>query len=205
MNIDTETPSEPFDPAEALKALDLPVPQLVEVAQPLTPEHPAAVAAAEAGFKVITNQDDLREYLVNEGLNPQAVGDLLLGKVTTESGNPKDLIGATKPDLSLVPQAALLHTAAAMMDGAQKYGPYNWRQNPVKLRVYVAAAQRHLAQYLDGEDFDPISGVHHLGHAIACAAILLDAKETGNLVDDRPLPGPAGAMIRRWTPVSKFE
>jgi len=121
-----------------------------------------------------------------------------------EGINPKDKIGATKPDLSLVPPAALLHTASAMMDGAAKYGPYNWRENKVKARVYVAAAMRHLQQFLDGEDIDPTSGVHHLGHASACCAILLDARETGNLADDRPLPGAAGAMVRRWTPDTKF-
>jgi hypothetical protein len=118
--------------------------------------------------------------------------------------NPKDLLGAKKPDLSLVPPAALLHTASAMMDGAAKYGPYNWRENAVLARVYVAAAMRHLQQFLDGEDIDPTSGVHHLGHASACCAILLDARETGNLSDDRPAPGAAGDMVRRWTPDGKF-
>jgi hypothetical protein len=34
--------------------------------------------------------------------------------------------------------------------------------------------------------------VHHLGHAIACLAILLDAQEAGMLVDDRPILGASG-------------
>ncbi len=119
--------------------------------------------------------------------------------------NPKDLVGATKPDLSLIPPAALLHEAAAMMDGAHKYGAYNWRSNPVLARVYLAAALRHTQQLLDGEDFDPTSLVHHAGHARACLAIYLDAMETGNLVDDRPLPGAAGRLIRSWSPDNKFK
>lgn len=122
-----------------------------------------------------------------------------------EQGNPKDLIGAKKPDLSLVPPAGLLYESQAMMDGAAKYGPYNWRSNPVKMRVYIAAAMRHLQQLLDGEDFDPKSGVHHIGHARACMGILADARETGNLLDDRPLPGPAGDMVRRFEDNQSFK
>jgi hypothetical protein len=43
-----------------------------------------------------------------------------------------------------------------------------------------------LFAWFDGEEVASDSGVHHLGHAMACLAILLDAQETGNLVDDRP-------------------
>lgn len=114
-----------------------------------------------------------------------------------QAENPKDHQGGSKPDTSLVPPIALLQTALAFEDGASKYGAYNWRSNPVRLRVYVAAAQRHLAQYLDGETVDPTSGVHHLAHASACAAILMDAEGVGNLIDDRPPPGPAGGFVRR--------
>ncbi len=121
---------------------------------------------------------------------------LPLKDLKPSTGNPKDLIGDTKPDLSLVPPAASLYLAAAFTDGAKKYGPYNWRENAVKNRVYIAAALRHINQYLDGEDIDPTSGRPHVGHALACLAIIADAKETGNLIDDRPLPGAAGRMIR---------
>ncbi len=31
--------------------------------------------------------------------------------------------------------------------------------------------------------------MHHLGHVIACASILLDAQMTGNLIDDRKTTG----------------
>lgn len=72
------------------------------------------------------------------------------------------------------------------MDGADKYGPYNWRDNAVIASIYVDAATRHLTAWLEGEELAADSEVHHLGHAIACLAILLDAQETGNLVDDRP-------------------
>jgi len=119
-----------------------------------------------------------------------------LTPVKAEDANPKTLIGATKVDLSLIPPAAKIHLATAMMDGAKKYGAYNWRDKKVPMMTYIAAAQRHLDQLLDGEDYDPVSFVHHIGHMMACGAIIADAMETNNLIDDRPKPGSAGGMIR---------
>lgn len=118
--------------------------------------------------------------------------------------NPKDAVAGKKPDISLVPAAGILHEAMAMMDGAKKYGPYNWRDNAVLARVYIAAAMRHLQQLNDGEDFDPISLVHHAGHVRACMGIYLDAMEMGQLKDDRPKPGNAGDMIRKFETQKDF-
>jgi hypothetical protein len=101
--------------------------------------------------------------------------------------NPKDRIAAKKVDLSLLPDIAMFHGAHAMMDGARKYGPFNWRDNAVLARVYIAAAKRHIAYWAAGEEVAKDSGVHHLGHAIACLSILLDAQATGNLGDDRAM------------------
>ena len=114
-----------------------------------------------------------------------------------DSENPKDKIGAAKVDLSLLPAAASIHGSHAMMDGAVKYGPYNWRTKKVKARIYVSAALRHLLCWLDGEEVAEDSGVHHLGHAIACAGILLDAQSTGNLVDDRPVKGSSPDVLKK--------
>lgn len=101
--------------------------------------------------------------------------------------NPKDLIGSTKVSLSKFPAVAIVHGAHAMMDGAEKYGAYNWRAKQVQADIYVDAAMRHLAAWFEGEELAKDSKVHHLGHAIACCAILLDAQETGNLIDNRPV------------------
>lgn len=113
--------------------------------------------------------------------------------------NPKDLIGTKKPPLNLFPPAALIHGSLAMGNGAVKYGPYNWRKNNVIASIYVAAAMRHIASWYDGEQNAADSGVHHLGHAIASLAILLDAEATNNLVDDRPVPGAAATLIDALT------
>lgn len=99
--------------------------------------------------------------------------------------NPKDLIGVNKINFFLLPPVALAHASHAMMDGAAKYGPYNWRTKPVLASVYIAAADRHIKCWQEKEEKSKDSGVHHLGHAISCLAILLDAQASGNLKDDR--------------------
>ena len=100
--------------------------------------------------------------------------------------NPKDAIGDTKTPLHLVPKVAVAAMAWVMGLGAKKYGPYNWRENSVRESVYIAAALRHLTLAELGEDIDSESGQPHYAHAMACMAILIDAKATGQLADDRP-------------------
>ena len=100
--------------------------------------------------------------------------------------NPKDLFGEKKVSISKLPFVSILHASHAMMNGARKYGAYNWRDKPVKAHIYYDAAVRHLGAWFEGEETADDSGVHHLGHAMACCAILLDAQENGNLIDDRP-------------------
>jgi hypothetical protein len=104
--------------------------------------------------------------------------------------NPKDIcaIAENKVNLALVPNSAIAACARALMDGAKKYGAWNWRKEDsgVDASVYVAACRRHLAAWFDGEECATDSGVHHLGAAMASLAILLDAQEFGCLNDDRP-------------------
>ena len=45
--------------------------------------------------------------------------------------NPKDLIGAKKVSITKLPPVAVLHASHALMNGAAKYGAYNWRDNAV--------------------------------------------------------------------------
>lgn len=115
--------------------------------------------------------------------------------------NPKDIVGAKKIDLSLLPPAGVIHGAHALVDGAAKYGPYNWREHKIQCMIYLSAAMRHLQAFQDGEDLAPDSECHHLGHVIGCCSILLDAIETGNLIDNRPPKGAAAAIIARLNAV----
>lgn len=107
-------------------------------------------------------------------------------KSKAQTVNPKDLFGAKKVSLSKLPAVAVAHAAHAMMDGAEKYGAYNWRDKPVIASIYVDAAKRHIDDWFEGQRQAKDSEVHHLGHAIASIAILLDAEASKNLIDDRP-------------------
>lgn len=116
--------------------------------------------------------------------------------------NPKDLLGVQKVSLSKFPAIALIHGAHAMMDGARKYGPYNWRGNPVLASIYIDAGIRHFLKFFQGQEIDPDSGARELGHAMSCAAIVLDAQASGNLVDDRPTGDDPGLVARVMDEVS---
>lgn len=122
--------------------------------------------------------------------------------------NPKDKIGRTKVAVGLLPAAGVIHGAAAAYYGAyqagdkqQGYGPYNWRSGPaISMTVYLDALERHILALRDGEDNAADSGVHHLGHIIAGAAIVLDAHSVGNLIDDRPAKGAASKLMQELKP-----
>lgn len=113
--------------------------------------------------------------------------------------NPKAIYGRAKPSLGLVPSAAMVAEAGVYALGAAKYGPFNWRKDAVESMTYVHAALRHLYAWTDGEDIDPESGESHLAHVRACLGILLDAKATDKLIDDRPHAGAASRLIAENT------
>lgn len=110
--------------------------------------------------------------------------------------NPKDLIGITKVPLRFIPPPALARLAKVMEHGAKKYGPFNWREQPVQLTVYLEAALRHIYSYMDGEDDDEESGQPHIAHTMACMAIMLDALDNKTFVDDRFHPGCFAALVK---------
>lgn len=114
--------------------------------------------------------------------------------------NPKTAMGAKKVPLHLVPPSAKHFLALALANGAEKYGPYNWRDAAISVSVYRAALERHMDAFWDGEEVAPDSGVHHVAHAMACCALILDAMTVGRLNDDRPTPGAAGRLQAEYAP-----
>ena len=110
-----------------------------------------------------------------------------------EPKNPKDLQGFKRVSYTKLPAVGVLCGSLAMMDGAGKYGPYNWRIEGKEILAtqYIDACKRHLDAWVEGEEKAPDSKVHHLGHAIACLCMILDAQSGGFLQDDRPKPNPA--------------
>lgn len=118
-------------------------------------------------------------------------------KTNEKATNPKDAIGATKVSISKIPSAGQIETSLALTYGAVMYDAYNWREKGKKVgyMTYVDALLRHIYRFIDGEDLDPDSLVHHLGHISAGAQLLFDAIKSGNAIDDRPTPGTASQYM----------
>jgi hypothetical protein len=99
--------------------------------------------------------------------------------------NVKTAAAISKPRTSAVPPKAILALGAAMQDGANKYGLFNWRETSVSATVFYDAIMRHMLAWYSGEDDAPDSKQSHLAHIMANCAILLDAPDAGVFKDDR--------------------
>jgi hypothetical protein len=108
---------------------------------------------------------------------------------TSKPTNPKDLIGSGKLPLHLWPTTATALGSIAMLNGMLKYGRSNFRAVGVRASIYYDAAMRHMNAWFEGEQYDPDDGVPHLGAALACIAIIVDAEAAGKLNDDRMTEG----------------
>lgn len=89
-----------------------------------------------------------------------------------------------KPDFTQIPQEALLEVAKVLTFGAHKYKAFNY-SNGMEHRRYVAAAHRHINQWLKGIDIDDESECHHIASAIASLMMCLDNIKTKKGTDDR--------------------
>jgi hypothetical protein len=117
----------------------------------------------------------------------------------SKPSNSKDIIGSSKLPLHLWPETATAHGCLALLEGALKYGRSNWRAVGVRASIYVYACKRHLNAWFEGEEVAPDSGIPHLAHAIACIAILIDAKSAGKLTDDRAYPAGYLSVVAELT------
>jgi hypothetical protein len=113
----------------------------------------------------------------------------------TKPTNPKDMIGSGKIPLGLVPDTIDVDVSMAFLEGALKYGRYNWRIAGVRASIYREAMHRHMMKWWNGQNKDPKTQVKHLASVIACAGILLDAELCGKLEDDRPPAAPIDRLI----------
>lgn len=149
--------------------------------------------------------------LLNADVTAKVVVDCMekAGVIPTTSKatgpNPKDVVGRTKASMLLFPPIALVHAVDAMMDGAGKYDPYNWRAKHITTSNYLHAAIRHIIDYWEGQECAPDSLAKHLGHAIATLAIVLDAQAHGCLIDDRPASDGGVAVAKALEQVMKNE
>jgi hypothetical protein len=112
------------------------------------------------------------------------------------SANPKDRAAKSRVRLDLIPGPACVAICQALQNGVDKgYGPFNWRVTPIQASNYLAATLRHIKAWQDREEIAPDSLVHHLGHAAASLAILMDAQACATLIDDRPPAGPTARLL----------
>ena len=125
--------------------------------------------------------------------------DLYWRAIGEKPTNPKDIIGSDKLPLGQVPASAIAYAALGHLEGTLKYGLVNWREVGVRWSIYYDACLRHMAKVHNGEWEDAATGVPHLGNALACINIIVDAYESGKLVDDRPKPAPVAGLIDRFT------
>jgi hypothetical protein len=103
------------------------------------------------------------------------------------SENPKAVAAreALKPTFHAMPPLVIEQLGKVMQHGADKYGRYNWRDEPVKATTYYDAINRHLQAWFAGQTFDNDSGFHHLAHVAGCCLVILDATDCNTLHDDR--------------------
>lgn len=162
-------------------------------------ETVSPVDAAEVQAAQTARRQAVDEFL-NAARDVLDVSGMRVPVPEPKPSNPKDMIGSNKLPLHLWPTTATALGCVALLDGALKYGRSNFRAVGVRASIYCDAAARHLAAYLEGEDCDPDSGVPHLGHVLACVAILVEAEAAGNLTDDRMFPTNYREFVDQLTP-----
>lgn len=114
--------------------------------------------------------------------------------------NPKDMLGVNKIPYHLWPNTATMLGAIAMLEGAVKYGRSNYRAMGVRSSIYYDACRRHIDAWFEGEDLTQDHKLHHLGNALACLALIVDAECKGILIDDRMYPGGYVELLKKLTP-----
>jgi hypothetical protein len=150
-----------------------------------TPNSETSSTHIAPGKIVLQSGIVLEDWTYGDDITTINGGSIMTNDVLPDN-NPKSAHGIKKaPTLSVIPASAILVLGQVMALGSKKYGRFNYREKSVAASVYVDAMLRHLIAWNAGQDTDEESGVSHLGHVLACAAILLDAQGTGNLVDDR--------------------
>lgn len=156
--------------------------------------HGHVPAAGTFGAVVCLNcAEPLGPPIVSADTLPDANG---ADEGETKPSNPKDIIGSRKLDVGLVPDTLVVCAANGFLEGALKYGRFNWRICGAAASTYHAAVNRHIKKWWNGQDADPKTMVHHLDNAICGLGIIRDAMLYGMLTDDRP-PCPDPDAIAR--------
>jgi hypothetical protein len=129
--------------------------------------------------------------------------DPIVQQPAAQLENPMAAAGRQKVELGTMPTLPMLYQAAVHDLGADKYGPFNWREKPIPIRDYISAIQRHLALSSAGENLDDESGLPHLAHMMANCAIMIDADAAGTLNDDRRTTPSLASEMKRIAELKK--
>jgi hypothetical protein len=89
-----------------------------------------------------------------------------------------------KPKMGQIPPYPLTLLAEVLTFGGKKYSYGNWLNGMDWDRPYDAL-QRHLNAWWGGEELDPESKIHHLGHALCCLMFLTQYTHTHTAWDNR--------------------
>lgn len=111
----------------------------------------------DAGFETRKDKDIVTTTFVNYKPN--------LSPNKSESGSLKNDSDKFDPTMLTIELVELL--SRVRMFGAKKYARNNFKITGFKYTRSLAAALRHIFQFLNGEDNDPESNLSHLGHAVA--------------------------------------
>ena len=82
-----------------------------------------------------------------------------------------DRFNSSKPRWSLVDYPSLLPLVQVLEFGANKYGENNWKKG-LSYTQTTESLLRHVYAFLDNQDIDEESKLHHIGH-ILCNAMFL--------------------------------
>jgi hypothetical protein len=129
---------------------------------------------ATEGAHLYVGDDDHAEPYIDRG-----------GRDTREHGDSAKLDGG-KLRYDLIPVGPLRELARVYTIGAAKYAPRGWESGMDWSRI-IAAMQRHVEAWRDGETLDPVDGQHHLSSVAWCAFALMEFERTHPDLDDRPL------------------
>lgn len=92
-----------------------------------------------------------------------------------------------KVPITMTPKSLVEAVAKVLHFGSKKYKPNNWRAGSSWTR-FANSVFRHLYQWLEGETYDPESGLNHLYHAATNIAFLIEWEKTFPEGDDRWIP-----------------